>query len=88
MALNTLSLELTSFATIPLYWFCHSLGVYVLSPSLFSQTVCVQCLFIKAFWLRALVVTNVMRQIDEMFHYFVTMVTLRDGGGGLIYKGQ
>jgi hypothetical protein len=22
----------------------------------------------------------VMRQIDEMFHYFVTMVTHRDGG--------
>lgn len=37
-------------------------------------------LFIKAFWLRALVLTNVMRQIDEMFHYFVTMVTHRDGG--------
>jgi hypothetical protein len=47
-------------------------------------------LYIKAFWLRALVLVNVMRQIDEMFHYFVAMVTHRDGarGSGLIYEGQ
>jgi hypothetical protein len=87
MVLNTLSLELTSLAAFPLYWFCPSLGVYVL-PIPFSHTMCTmpeilfRFLFIKAFWLRASVLTNVMRQIDEMFHYFVTMVTHCGGGQG------